>query len=205
MRLFSLLSKYSLSLKNKQDEKVNYLYAKKSTGTNEFAIPKYSKWTDFPIFIPEIEVGYVIRCYDGDTVTIISNPYGNMCRFTIRVLGVDTPELRMSSSLERSAAEIVRDELNHMIINRFVRIKIHSIDKYGRLLADIWVIRDSNELHINKWLLDMRYAIFYDGGKKSEFDDEFLMGIIRHQFSKKDANDNNIPVLDNSDNSDNSL
>jgi len=168
---------------------------------NKFRVPPYSKWTDFPIFVPDINYGYVIRCYDGDTITIVSNPYGEVCRFTVRISGLDTPELRGGASLEQSAAEIVRDELMKMILNKYVRIKVQGNDKYGRLLADIWLDEDSDS--INKWLLDNKYAIPYDGGKRSVFQNEFLMAIIRRNYnqSKKDVNDNG----DSSLSSDNSL
>jgi endonuclease YncB( thermonuclease family) len=173
---------------------------------NEFRVPPYSKWTDFPIFVPDINCGYVIRCYDGDTITIVSNPYGEVCRFTLRISGLDTPELKGSTVLEKTAAEIVRDELKKMISNKFVRIKIHGNDKYGRLLVDIWV--DGYSDSINQWLLDNKYALPYDGGKKSIFQDEFLMTIIRKNYnivvknqSKKDVNDSS----DASRSSDNSL
>tara|TARA_Y100000389_G_scaffold128625_1_gene126065 strand:+ start:789 stop:1316 length:528 start_codon:yes stop_codon:yes gene_type:complete len=173
---------------------------------NKFKIPHYSKWTDFPIFVPDIKYGYVIRCYDGDTITIVSDPYGKACRFTVRISGLDTPELRGRSSLEQSAGEIVRDELRKMISNKYVRIKTHGNDKYGRLLVDIWLDNDSES--INKWLLDNKYALPYDGGKKSVFQNEFLMAIIRKNYrqvvknqSKKDVNDNG----DSSLSSDNSL
>ena len=147
---------------------------------NKFKIPHYSKWTDFPIFVPDIKYGYVIRCYDGDTITIVSDPYGKACRFTVRISGLDTPELRGRSSLEQSAGEIVRDELRKMISNKYVRIKTHGNDKYGRLLVDIWLDNDSES--INKWLLDNKYALPYDGGKKSVFQNEFLMAIIRKNY-----------------------
>lgn len=181
-------------------------YKKEFHMINEFRVPPYSKWTDFPVFVPDIKYGYVIRCYDGDTITIVSNPYGELCRFTLRISGLDTPELKGSTVLEKSAAEIVRDEIKKMILNKYVRIKIHGNDKYGRLLADIWV--DGYSDSINQWLLDNKYALPYDGGKKSVFQDEFLMAIIRKNYnivvknqSKKDVNDSS----DASRSSDNSL
>lgn len=184
-------------------------YKKDFNMINKFRVPPYSKWTDFPVFVPDINYGYVIRCYDGDTITIVSNPYGELCRFTLRISGLDTPELKGSTALEKSAAEIVRDELKIKISNKYVRIKIHGNDKYGRLLADIWLDEGSNnnECSINKWLLDNKYALPYDGGKKSIFQDEFLMAIMRKKYnrvvknqSKKDVNDNGDVSL-SSDNS----
>jgi endonuclease YncB( thermonuclease family) len=36
-------------------------------------------------------------------------------------------------------------------------------EKYGRILADIYI----ENLHINQWMLDNKYAVPYDGGKKN--------------------------------------
>jgi endonuclease YncB( thermonuclease family) len=36
-------------------------------------------------------------------------------------------------------------------------------EKYGRILADVYC----NNIHINQWMLDNRYAVKYDGGTKS--------------------------------------
>ena len=41
-------------------------------------------------------------------------------------------------------------------------LKNISTEKYGRLLADVYL----GDLHLNKWMLDKRYAVSYDGGTK---------------------------------------
>ncbi len=38
------------------------------------------------------------------------------------------------------------------------------MDKYGRILADVY---DENNLHLNKMILDKRFAVIYDGGTKN--------------------------------------
>jgi hypothetical protein len=35
-----------------------------------------------------------------------------------------------------------------------------------RLLADVYVVENGQEIWINKWMLDMNYAVKYDGGTK---------------------------------------
>ena len=208
--ILNLITKCFKSTSNQDPHSEYALHQKEVSTINTFRVPSYSKWTDFPVFVPDINYGYVIRCYDGDTITIVSDPYGEACRFTVRISGLDTPELRGSSSLEQGAAEIVRDELKMMILNKYVRIVSHGIDKYGRLLAEIWLDGESidKEYSINTWLLDMKYALPYNGGKKTVFQSEFLMAIIRKKYnkviksqSKKDVNDSS----DSSLSSDNSL
>jgi endonuclease YncB( thermonuclease family) len=45
-----------------------------------------------------------------------------------------------------------------------VRLDKIKIEKYGRLLADVYI----DNIHVNKWLLDNKYAIPYDGKKKNK-------------------------------------
>ena len=40
--------------------------------------------------------------------------------------------------------------------------KIIGFDKYGRILADVYV----NDIHLNELLIKERYAVKYDGGTK---------------------------------------
>ena len=47
-------------------------------------------------------------------------------------------------------------------MNQYVRIENVENDKYGRILADVYM----NDLHINQWLLSERYAVKYDGRTK---------------------------------------
>ena len=40
-------------------------------------------------------------------------------------------------------------------------------EKYGRLLANIYF----NNTNVNEWMLTNNYAIPYEGGKKTDFED----------------------------------
>ena len=40
-------------------------------------------------------------------------------------------------------------------------------EKYGRLLATVYL----NNINMNEWMLTNNYAIPYDGGKKTDFED----------------------------------
>ena len=55
-----------------------------------------------------------------------------------------------------------RDALHNLIFGKIIELRNNGKEKYGRLLADIYY----NKLHINKWMLDNKYAVLYDGGKK---------------------------------------
>ena len=40
--------------------------------------------------------------------------------------------------------------------------RVTETEKYGRILADVYV----DEIHINKWMLDNKHAVKYNGGTK---------------------------------------
>ena len=78
---------------------------------------------------------------------------------------VHTPEIKGHSEEEKQVAKNVRDILCDKILHCVVFLKNVQTDKYGRILADVYL----DDLHINKWLIDNKFAVKYDGGKKQEF------------------------------------
>jgi endonuclease YncB( thermonuclease family) len=125
-------------------------------------------WNDTVQFIPPIYEGQVIKVYDGDTVTIAAKmPYNSspLYRFSVRLSGIDSPEIKGKSPAEKEAAIIARDALEKLILHKKITLKNHKTEKYGRILADIYL----NDLHLNKWMLDNGYAIPYDGKTKQVF------------------------------------
>jgi micrococcal nuclease len=137
-------------------------------------IPKYDKHKEIPkdlnckeveIFIPKVVSGRVIKVYDGDTITIAAyseNTGGKLYKYSVRILGIDTPEIRTKNKTEKEVAKIARDKLAMMIYNNMIRLENISFDKYGRLLA--YVIYE--DIYINEWLIEKRLAVLYDGGTK---------------------------------------
>lgn len=116
-------------------------------------------------FIPCIQQGRVIKVYDGDTITIASRlpiPDSPIYRFQVRLDRIDTPEMKGKSTDERDVAQAAKDALTQLIFNKTVTLKYISIEKYGRLLADVYC----DNLCINDWMIEQRYAVPYDGGKK---------------------------------------
>lgn len=116
-------------------------------------------------FIPCIQQGRVIKVYDGDTITIASKlpiPDSPIYRFQVRLDRIDTPEMKSKSTDERDVALAAKDALTQLIFNKTVTLKYISIEKYGRLLADVYC----DNVCINDWMIEQRYAVPYDGGKK---------------------------------------
>lgn len=116
-------------------------------------------------FVYPIRYGKVIKVYDGDTITIaarLPNTDGPIYRFSVRLNGIDTPEIRGKSEAEKELAYFVRDALTEKIMGKIVELRNVANEKYGRILADVYL----GEEHINGWLVDENFAVYYDGGKK---------------------------------------
>ena len=123
------------------------------------------KWDDTVEFTFPIQGGRVIKVYDGDTITIASKlPFAEspLYRLSVRLNGIDTPEIKGKTEDEKTAAKQVRDVLSNMILNKYITLANVQTEKYGRILADVYI----GELHINEWLVSERYAVKYDGGAK---------------------------------------
>jgi endonuclease YncB( thermonuclease family) len=127
-------------------------------------------WENTCPFVSPIREGQVIKVYDGDTITIAAYmPYADgsspLFRFSVRLNGIDTPEIKGHSEEEKKAAKVSRAALNEKLLHRVVTLKNVQTEKYGRILADVYL----EELHINQWMLDNKYAVKYDGGAKEAF------------------------------------
>lgn len=116
-------------------------------------------YADTAPFIPPVESGRVIKVYDGDTITIGCYVYGKAFRFSVRLLGIDTPEMK---GPHKDMAVIARDALHDLVFHEIVHLKNVGIEKYGRLLADVYL----GDLHVNAWMKEKGHALSYFGGKK---------------------------------------
>jgi micrococcal nuclease len=127
------------------------------------------KLEDTQEFIFPIKGGRVIKVYDADTITIASKlPYEGspLYRLSVRLNGIDTPEIKGKdvSNDEKEAAKSAREFVHNIVFNKYVRLENIESEKYGRILADVYI----GDIHLNDLLLKERYAIKYDGGKKSK-------------------------------------
>ena len=89
-----------------------------------------------------------------------------MYRFSVRLNGIDTPEMKGKNEEEKRIAVKARDALAEIILNKPLTLKNVTTEKYGRLLADV----HHNNIHLNKWMIEQRYAVEYDGGTKKSPD-----------------------------------
>jgi micrococcal nuclease len=99
----------------------------------------------------------VTKVYDGDTITVdIDLGFGIFMRKqTIRLYGIDTPEVRGE---EREAGLMSRDWLRGMILDHNVILKTHkdTKGKYGRWLATVHLF---DGLNVNEKLIELNLAV----------------------------------------------
>ena len=99
-----------------------------------------------------------IKAYDGDTVTVDIDLGFNtwMKDQTIRLYGIDTPELRGE---ERERGLEVRDYIRRRLEGQDICIKTYKDKKgkYGRWLAEIYI----GEENLNDTLIEKEYAVVY--------------------------------------------
>ena len=111
--------------------------------------------------------GRCISVYDGDTLhagfLVKKHPF----QFTIRLNGIDTPEMRTKNLKEKDMAIAARDHLRSLILDKVVYFMIHDFDKYGRLLADIY-ITDKESKSVTDMMLEAGHGYSYNGGKKTK-------------------------------------
>ena len=138
----------------------------KSELTSELTA-KSINYSDTVKFVPPITCGTVIKVYDGDTIKIANKlPYeaSPLYRFSVRINGIDCPEMRTSNETEKQCAQLAKEFLIKLIMNKYIYLENIDIDKYGRILADV-IIEGRN---LSELLLKERLAVHYDGEMSSK-------------------------------------
>ena len=101
--------------------------------------------------------------YDGDTLRCAFDiGFGLRYYDSIRLDGVDTPELRGGTPLTKAAAKFARDTVAHLV-EKAEQVIFHSTvwkGKYGRPVGRLFL--DGRDLA--EMLIERRLGVFYDGG-----------------------------------------
>jgi endonuclease YncB( thermonuclease family) len=121
----------------------------------------------------------VVDIYDGDTCKIVFYLDDKIVKFTCRLNGIDTPELKPLKTKANRDEEIEKaKQCKNKLIelccgsntmennDKLVFIKCNEFDKYGRLLIDIYNSKEC-ETSFNHILVKEGLAKCYDGGKKN--------------------------------------
>lgn len=75
---------------------------------------KIVEWKDAIAFVPPVKEGRVIKVYDGDTITIAASlpiPDTPLYRFSVRLRGIDAPEMKGKNEDEKEPREYRKKHL----------------------------------------------------------------------------------------------
>jgi len=143
---------------NKEDCKFLEIHSSK---TNKFSLNGYKTYAK------------CVHVYDGDTIHVVFKmPNGNDCyKWVIRIMGIDTPEMKSKNASEKKKAIEARDFLRGKILEKIIIIDCLEFDKYGRLLGNVFLENDNNdektiEISLSQLMIDNGFAKVYDGGHK---------------------------------------
>jgi len=132
--------------------------------------------------------GRVVSLYDGDTLTIALNVFTGVYKFSVRMNGIDTCEMKSKNDKNKELAKNARSRLLSLITGKdltetstwndrrkinnilnkgmyFVWVECLDFDKYGRLLANIYSDENSTE-NFSQVLIKDKLAYQYKGDTK---------------------------------------
>ncbi len=83
----------------------------------------------------------ITKVYDGDTLTANVDLGFKMWakKIKLRLIGVNTPEIRTSNPTEKALAIKARDRVRELCLDKEVIISTRKKGKYGRWLASVYV------------------------------------------------------------------
>ncbi len=118
------------------------------------------------IYEPPIRGVIFDHCYDGDTCTVslpgVHRLFGD--HISVRIAGIDTPEIKGKCEQEKALAATARDLVNRMLAHAStINLEDLGRDKYFRVLARITV--DGQD--VGAELLSLGLAVPYNGGGKT--------------------------------------
>lgn len=107
----------------------------------------------------------VVRVHDGDTFSVnIGGCPDVLCQhLSVRINGIDAPEMRGKCSQEKAMAVIARNYLSSRILNAGdVELRNVSRDKYFRINADVF----ADGVNVGADMISNGLARSYGGGKR---------------------------------------
>lgn len=127
----------------------------------------------------------LVRVIDGDTIVVLCYIDGREQEERVRFIGIDCPEVRRGQRIERQASEFgssvdellelgyaatdyVRDRLKDGELR--LELDVQSRDRYGRLLAYIWV----DGVHLNRELVEKGLAVVSTYPPNVKYQEQYL-------------------------------
>ena len=113
--------------------------------------------------IPKGHQFKVAKIFDGDTIQV----KGFGLKFTIRLVGIDTPELGKKRKKGQPYGQQAKMELTRLINKKTISLKQYGTGGYNRVLAEIFV----GTTNVNLEMVRSGLAEVYRGKRPNGFDD----------------------------------
>lgn len=126
-------------------------------------------------FVPDFTYAKVVKVIDGDTVWIAAYQNGKLNRWSARIYGIDTMELKSNDIVNKQKAMQARQYVTDLIFDKIVDVQILTgtfdtqhrrtiWDKNGRLIVNI----SYQGLDLASELIKLKLAYPYYGGTKQK-------------------------------------
>jgi endonuclease YncB( thermonuclease family) len=116
----------------------------------------------------KVQVTKIWSVYDGDTIKVDIADWPDIVgkKISVRVVGIDTPEMRGKCEQEKRLARAARDAAKRFLTDGQT-VELHSVQrgKYFRLLAEVMV--DGHSLGAS--LIENKLARPYSGGTRKSW------------------------------------
>lgn len=163
---------------------------------------KYDSKTPFFSLNGKTMVGRVVGVYDGDTMTAVTSVFGEYFKFQVRLLGIDTCEMKSKNERAKNLAQQAKARVIQRLVDGsglqehdsnnktffddhiiLVKLECGEFDKYGRLLANVYPYKageGEESVHfsdesISTTLLNEHLAYSYEGKTKLTEDEQLQL------------------------------
>ena len=153
-------------------------------------------FTNYSINTPEFSLngfctnGRLVDIIDGDSLTIILPLFNNFYKYHVRLCGIDTCEMKSKNKENKDLAIKARNTLLELVVDKkyistpkstllkkdiqeildkniiIVFVECFDFDKYGRLLANVYIKKDDLKINLSEYLLQHKLAYKYTGDTK---------------------------------------
>ena len=167
--------------------------------SEEFLMNEFKKYDDktpnFSLY-GKNTLGRVVDILDGDTIKIIIPLFDSFYKFTIRLNGIDTCEIKSHNEETKNLGIKAKIRLVELICNKtnikekneiktllnnnvfLIYVKCYNFDKYGRLLCDI--SKSYKSTSFSDILLEEKLAYKYTGKTKLNEEEQQALLILQH-------------------------
>jgi len=115
------------------------------------------------------DIDLISKIIDGDSIIASINlGFDVQVTKSIRLVGIDTPEVRTRDDDEKRYGLLAKSQLEKLCNTAdslFLRC-VEEKDKYGRVLAELWIKNGDTDTCVNQWLCENHYAVPYEGQNK---------------------------------------